>query len=225
MAFGWVRRSEIESDVWESLHDPDVERPQLVLRVAGGAFDDVRWRAPRLGEESKTVWLALPAGSLVMVAMWESLRRTPVRRLIAESAWMYPLTGSIHLASVAVFLCAIVVFDLRLLGLTLRHVRVSQTLSYGLPWVTTAAVVVVVSGTVLLLADPARLLANVFFRIKGLALVLALLNVSVFHLVPYSRTEEWDGAATSPMAAGTAAVISLLLWTVVVLSSRLLVFN
>ena len=38
------RRSEIESDVWESEHDPDVPHHALVLRLLRGMPADVLWR-------------------------------------------------------------------------------------------------------------------------------------------------------------------------------------
>ena len=31
-----ARRAEIESDLWESLHDPDAPSPQILPRLAGG---------------------------------------------------------------------------------------------------------------------------------------------------------------------------------------------
>jgi len=48
-----TRRAEIESDLWESLHDPDAARSQILPRLAGGVMDDVCWRANYLADQSR----------------------------------------------------------------------------------------------------------------------------------------------------------------------------
>ena len=36
-----ARCAEIESDLWESLHDPEVTHPQILPRLAGSIADDL----------------------------------------------------------------------------------------------------------------------------------------------------------------------------------------
>ena len=96
-------------------------------------------------------------------------------------------------------------FDLRLLGLTMRKVPVSEVLDRLLPWTIAAFVVMVISGTLLFYAIPLRSYQNIFFRAKMLLLLLAGLNVWIFHSRVYPKVVGWDvdgraaqGGAGSP---------------------------
>jgi uncharacterized membrane protein len=220
-----ARRDEIESDLWESLHDPDAPRPQILPRLAGGVIDDVVWRSSLLPDETRTVGLTVATGCLLLVAMWEWLARPAVTALIIESVWLYPIIQSTHVLSIALFLGLNVILDFRLLGMTLRSVRASEMMADLLPWTTPASFLTLVTGMVLFLAEPGRFVVNPFFRIKLIALVLAVINLAVFHAAVYSRVKEWDDDSSPPFAARASAAISLTLWAIILIASRLVAYN
>jgi hypothetical protein len=157
--------------------------------------------------------------------MWEWLAHPAVATFISESIWLYPIAESSHVLAIALFLGLTVMLDLRLLGLTLRRVPVSEIVSRVLPWAVPGGIVAVVSGMLALLADPGRFVTNVFFQIKAVALVLAVLNLLVFHFAVYSRVREWDLLPKPPLAARLSAVFSLTLWSIVVVTGRLVAYN
>jgi hypothetical protein len=220
-----TRCAEIESDLWESLHDPDVERPQILPRLAAGVVDDVSWRAGYLAEESRTMWLTVGTSCLLLVAMWEWLARPTVTRLIAESIWVYPIIESAHVLAIVLFLGLTVMLDLRLLGLTLRRVPVSELVSRLLPFAAAGGIVAIVTGMLAFLADIDHYAVNVFFQIKIVALALAVLNLLVFHVTAYSRVREWELLPKPPLAARLSAVFSLTLWALVLVTSRFIAYN
>ena len=220
-----ARCAEIESDLWESLHDPDLPRPQILPRLAAGVVDDVCWRATLVAEETRTVWLGLATGCLLLVAMWEWLARPAISQAILGSTWLFPLAESIHVLGIALFLGLNVMLDLRLLGLTLRGVPASEMLEHTLPWTIPAGLLTLVTGMILFVGDPTRFVNNVFFQIKAAAVLLAVANLIVFHLTVYSRVDEWDDQSRPPTGARVSAAISLTLWAVVLLSSRLIAYN
>jgi hypothetical protein len=51
-----------------------------------------------------------------------------------------------------------------------------------------------------------------FFRLKVLFLILAGLNVLVFHFTVYRKVAAWDLAQATPPQARLAGGLSLLLW-------------
>ena len=220
-----ARCAEIESDLWESLHDPDIARPRILPRLAGGLFDDVCWRANHLADESRMMGLTVATGGLLLIAMWEWLARPAVMTMLLESAWVYPIVQSAHVLGIAMFLGLNVMLDLRTLGVSFRQVRASEVASHILPWVAPSSLVILVTGMLLFLAEPARFVSNPFFVIKALALVLAVVNLLVFHLGVYSRVAEWDDAPRSPLAARVAAVFSLVLWAIVLIASRFVAYD
>jgi len=220
-----ARRAEIESDLWESLHDPAGPRVQILPRLAGGLVDDVCWRANHLADESRLMWLTIATGCLLLAAMWEWLARPAIMAMLLESVWFYPIVESVHVLVIVIFIGLNVMLDARTLGITLRRVPASEVAAHILPWVAPAALVTLVTGMLLFLTDPTRFSANPFFLVKTIALVLAAMNLLIFHAGVYSRVREWDNARTPPRAARISAACSLALWTVVLVASRLVAYN
>jgi hypothetical protein len=220
-----ARLAEIESDLWESMHDPDVERPQILPRLAGGLLDDVCWRANHLADESRIMWLTIATGCLLLAAMWEWLARPAIMQMLLESVWVFPIVESAHVLGMTVFIGLTVILDLRTIGATLRRVPASEVASHILPWVAPFALLTLATGMLLFLTEPLRFLANPFFVVKSIAVVLAGINQLVFHGTVYSRVEEWDDAARPPRPARISAALSLTLWAIVVITGRLIAYN
>jgi hypothetical protein len=143
-----------------------------------------------------------------------------------ESRYAYSIIESVHVWTLCVFVGFAVFLDLRLLGLTLRRVPVSQIAERILPWTKVAFVVMVASGLLLFFAIPLRTYHNVFFRLKAVLLVLAALNAWVFHNGGlYGRLAEWDTVAPTPRAAKLAGATSLVLWVAIIFSGRMIAYN
>jgi hypothetical protein len=77
--------------------------------------------------------------------------------------------------------------DLRLLGLTMQKVRVSEVIARFLPWTIAGILVMLISGALLFYAAPLLRYQNIFFRAKMVALLLAGVNAWVFHNTVYRR--------------------------------------
>jgi uncharacterized protein YacL len=142
-----------------------------------------------------------------------------------ESQYAYSIIESIHVWTLAVFFGSILMVDLRLLGLTMRKVPVSEVAGRLLPWTIAGFVVMVITGSLLFSAIPLRSYQNIFFRTKMILLVLAGLNVWFFHSGIYKRVGEWDFHAIPPKAARVAGGISLVLWACIVVSGRMIAYN
>jgi hypothetical protein len=100
---------------------------------------------------------------------------------------MYPLVESTHVLTLCVFVGLAAILDLRLMGLTMRRVPMSEMASRLFPWLRIGFLVMVVTGGLLFYAIPVRSYHNVFFRIKAIMLVLAGLNAFVFHKGIYRK--------------------------------------
>ena len=138
---------------------------------------------------------------------------------------MYPLVESLHVLTLCVFLGMAIMVDLRLLGLTLRHVPVSEVKRRLGPWMIAGFVVMVITGALLFYAIPVRSYQSIFFRIKVVALLLAGLNAFVFHATIDRRIGEWDVAPVPPPAARRAGAASLVLWALIVVAGRMIAYN
>jgi hypothetical protein len=77
-----------------------------------------------------------------------------------------------------------------------------------------------VSGLLLAWCEAGRLYSNFFFRTKVVLLVLAGLNVLVFHLTVYRGVTAWDRAPVTPLRARVAGAISVALWVSLIAAGR-----
>jgi uncharacterized protein YacL len=165
-------------------------------------------------------------GGMSLLAFFEWLADTSWSVDLHESQYAYPIIESIHVWAMSVFFGSVVMFDLRLLGWIMRKAPVSEVISRLLPWTIGAFVIMVISGTLLFYAIPLRSYQNIFFRGKMLLLLLAGLNVWVFHSRVYPKVlAAGDVEGVLPRAAKVAGAISLVLWISIVVSGRMIAYN
>jgi hypothetical protein len=62
--------------------------------------------------------------------------------------------------------------------------------------------------------------ANVFFRVKVVAILLAGANAVVYHRVTERQIARWDEARRPSRPAQAAGLISIILWVSVILAGR-----
>jgi hypothetical protein len=154
-------------------------------------------------------WLASTAGSIAL----------------HESLYMYPLVESTHVLTLCLFVGLASVVDLRLMGVVLRRVPVSEVARRLLPWVGVGFVIMIITGVLLFYAIPVRSYHSVWFRIKLVLLVLAGVNAWVFHARIWRRVSEWDLAPVPPRAARVAGTASLVLWAGIIVMGRMIAYN
>jgi hypothetical protein len=142
-----------------------------------------------------------------------------------ESRYGYPIVESIHVWALCLFFGLAVIFDLRLLGLTMKTVPVSQLARRLMPWTLAGFVIMVISGSLLFSAIPLRSYQNIFFRVKMVMLALAGVNVWIFHSNVYRRVEAWDRDVSPPIGARIAGALSLVLWVCIIFSGRMIAYN
>lgn len=153
------------------------------------------------------------------------LGQTPWSVALLESLYMWPLVESTHTLAIALFVGTTVMMDLRLLGVTFRSVPASEFTRRLLPWTRVGFGILVVTGLLLFYSSPLRYYHNLFFRFKMGVLAFAGLNVWLFHSRIHETVDEWDHDWKPPRAARVAAVVSLVAWSTVVVSGRMIAYN
>jgi hypothetical protein len=161
--------------------------------------------------------------SILQMCQW--IGNTPMSIGIRESTWIYPIIESVHVLGLTLFLGLLLLWDTRLMGIVLTRVAVSALWRQLFPWIAAGALIVAVSGTLLFVSDPVKFYGNVFFRVKVVALALAVANAAAYHLGIERRLAQWDTSAMTPRAARIAGATSLALWTIVVVVGRLIAYN
>jgi Family of unknown function (DUF6644) len=161
--------------------------------------------------------------SLLPFCQWLAETRGSVA--LHESLLMYPLTESIHVWSLALFVGFAALLDLRLLGVAMRRAPVSVVAKRLLPWTIAGFVVMVVTGSMLFYAIPVRSYQSVWFRVKMILLVLAGINAWVFHGNVWRSVTAWDLDPRPPRRARFAGAASLVLWGCIIFAGRMIAYN
>jgi hypothetical protein len=167
--------------------------------------------------------IVVPPGSLL--AFFQHMGESSWSTGLHESRYAYDLIESVHVWALCLFFGLAVMFDFRLLGWSMRTVPVSEVARRLLPWTVSGFVVMVISGALLFSAIPLRSYQSIFFRTKMILLLLAGMNVWIFHSGVYRRVSSWDLTAKPPRPARVAGALSLVLWVCIVLSGRMIAYN
>jgi hypothetical protein len=160
-----------------------------------------------------------------LLAFCEWLAATRGSIALHESLVMYPIIESTHVLALTLFVGLAVILDLRLLGLALTRVPVTDIAVRLLPWTYAGFTVMVITGILLFYAIPVRTYQSIFFRVKVVMLILAGLNVRIFNSRVFPSVGAWDGDAIAPKAARRAALFSLILWGGIIVAGRMIAYN
>lgn len=161
--------------------------------------------------------------SLLRFCEW--LATTPGSVALHESRYMFLIVLTVHVLTLSVFVGTAVMIDLRLLGVAMPRVPVSEVMARLLPWTGAGFLVMITSGALLFYAAPLVRYQNLFFRLKMLTLGLAAVNAWVFHNTVYRSVAEWDLDPVPPRRARVAGGLSLVSWAVMILLGRMIAYQ
>lgn len=142
----------------------------------------------------------------------KAIQNTPFFTAVRESGLPYPIILSTHLSCIAVFGGLILMSDLRLLGLALTKVPVSEVLLRTRPWKRLGFVIMVTCGVLLGGAKLFNYYDNPYFDVKMTLLTLVGVHAIVFHRSVYANPAKLDGFKRMPRVAKAAGLISIMLW-------------
>jgi uncharacterized membrane protein len=135
---------------------------------------------------------------------------------------VYPWIEAIHILSFSLLFGCITVFDLRLLGYY-RRLSITDGVRYLLGLAQLSFLAVAISGFLLFAAQPTVLVTNLAFRFKLSLLAIALLNAAVFHW-QFSLYFKHRRKNKRGLFFQTIAILSLLMWTGIVICGRLIAY-
>jgi hypothetical protein len=141
-----------------------------------------------------------------------AIQDTALFTAMRESALAYPIILSTHLSCIAVFGGMIMMTDLRLLGLAMTSVSVTDMVDRLRIWKRIGFVVMIGCGIMLGGAKFGSYYDNPYFQLKMTLLALVGVHALVFHKSVYANTKNLDRAPAIPGVAKLAACLSLALW-------------
>jgi hypothetical protein len=145
---------------------------------------------------------------------------TWLARFVLENGWVFPTLETLHFFGLILLLGSVYVIDLRLLGFG-RSAPLSAVLKL-VPISILGFAINLTTGIMFLFADPAEYFPNLSFRLKMLAVLLVGLNAVWFKYAVQAKIDAPDAADYPRLPAQSIAVISLALWTSVVVFGRMI---
>ena len=158
-----------------------------------------------------------------MPEFFQGLQDTWFATGLRGSLWLFPILYTLHIFGVVILVASTSALDLRMLGLVMRDEPVSDLADLLLPWAKIGFLSQILTGALLFIAQAADMWHNIAFLIKISLVLLAGLNVLVFHMTAYKNARQWPRDST-PAAARFSAIFSLVCWVGIVAMSRLIAF-
>lgn len=157
---------------------------------------------------------------MTFAGIFQWIQNLPYAVAIRESGWLFPTVETVHVIALSLVVGSIGMMDLRLLGVSSRDRAVSEVSAQVLPWTWGAFGTAAITGFLLFSSAAVRYAGLNVFRAKMLLLLMAGINMGIFHLVTYGSVSHWDNEVRTPRAARIAGALSLVFWIGVVACGR-----
>ena len=154
-----------------------------------------------------------------LLPFFEWCEATAVGEAIRNSLWLFPIIESVHLLALALIGGAVLIVDLRLLGLGLRQ-PVAQVARAAQPWLIGSLTVMLVTGIPLFLSESIKCYYSPPFWYKMTFLPLAI----TFALTVRRKVAAADENRVGPLWGKLVGLVSLGLWFGVGFSGRWIAF-
>ena len=143
-----------------------------------------------------------------MLPFFQWVETTAVGEAISRSSWAFAVIESVHLLALAAIGGAVLMLDLRLLGLGLRDQPIERVARDTYPWFVWSLIVMLVSGALLFSSEPIKCYNSMAFRVKMSSLVLAM----IFAFTVRRKVALAGDGRVRPIWLKVVAVVSLALW-------------
>jgi hypothetical protein len=159
---------------------------------------------------------------LAALSAW--LANTALSRVLQSVEWLVPAIQTAHILAVALVMASVLLLSLGVFGVHGREQPLARTVARFAPAIRWGLPVLLVSGALMITAEPDRALPNPAFQIK-----MALLLVAAALTWAYARGLRRAPAAGSgtprSLARRVAAAVSLALWVAVLVAGRWIAYT
>jgi uncharacterized membrane protein len=160
--------------------------------------------------------------SLEQIAM--SIQSTSLSDALKDVSWIVPLLQSIHILMIGVVFVSMLVVSLRVLG----RVRVEEPLASVwrrfAPFFWTGIIVMALTGSLLVLAEPVREFMTLSFRIKVVLLVIGIASAAMFgRSVRKAAVPANSGRTHGGIRVAVVATVAL--WLAIIFLGRAIAYD
>ena len=145
---------------------------------------------------------------------------TSLSQAIQVTSWVVPAVQTVHILAVAAVASSVLMIDLRLIGVFWADRPMREVSSRFLPLVWWPLPILLATGAIMIIGEPARSLKNPAFQLKMTLLVAALIVTGLFRFLQ-RRNAAFGDLDSGPRATAVAiALVSMLLWSSIIFAGR-----
>jgi hypothetical protein len=153
------------------------------------------------------------------------LAATPLSHVIQTTKWVIPTLQTVHILSVAVVFSSAVLVDLRLWRLLNRDLPLPEVARRFLPTIWPVLLVLLITGSLLIIGEPRRSLLNSTFYLKMALLAVAIVLTAWLQWTLSSSPNFWDKNRGRRMAGQLAATLSIVVWCGILFAGRWIAYT
>lgn len=150
-----------------------------------------------------------------LLSIFDAIEHTGLAQAIQNSMYVFPITEVFHLLGLAVLSGAVLLVDMRMLGLGLTAHAPAQLADYMRPYQRAGLLTMILSGLVLFISEATKCYYHTAFWVKMAALALAITVTYTY------RGRAIRGSGSQKLAA----ILSVMLWATVGIAGRWIGFE
>jgi len=161
-----------------------------------------------------------------MLEIATSIDSTSLSTTLKNVSWIVPLVQCVHILMIGVVFVSILMISLRLLGKARIDEPLPQVWNRFAPFFWTGLALMIVTGALLVIAEPVREFMTLSFRLKMLMLLACIISAAGFGRRMRGATRV-TAAIDSPLPAGVrlVAVSTLVLWIAIIFLGRAIAYD
>ena len=153
------------------------------------------------------------------------LAATPLSHTIQTTSWIIPTIQIIHILGVAVVFSSAVLVDLRIWRLLERDIPLTQVARRFLPPIWPVLLILLITGSLLIIGEPRRSLLNSIFHLKMALLAFAIMLTAGLQRLISLSPDSWDKDRRRRLAARFAATASIAVWCGILFAGRWIAYT
>jgi hypothetical protein len=138
--------------------------------------------------------------------------------VVDNSGYFVAMVNVTHLLALAIFVGAVLVLDLRLIGSGMSKQPVARVSKNAQPWLIGGFLALAITGILQIVATPMKVYYSANFWTKVDLLVVAVL----FTFIVRRRVAQMDDARLGPVWGKVVGLVSIVLWMTIAVEGRLI---
>ncbi|KJC59130.1 hypothetical protein UP10_19810 [Bradyrhizobium sp. LTSPM299] len=161
---------------------------------------------------------------LALTGFSKWLAATSLSHTIQTVTWIIPTLQTIHILCVAIVFSSAVLVDLRIFRVFERDEPLREVTRRFLPPILPVLLILLVTGSLLIIGEPRRSLVNTTFYLKMALLLVAILLTATLQRMVLTSPGVFEDRSRQ-MAGRALATVSILVWCGILFAGRWIAYT